>query len=208
MSGSDAHPVYAPMLLPDAATAQALRPPDRDRPASQYFDKVTVAAVSIKLLGAGHLDGARHAQRRGARARYACWVSPEMSAGTFSTPRGAGPGRNLGGGNVAVEADQLRRIPEVVAIAGAQRKAGGHRRGTALRAVTSLVDGATSAGGLPDDGGLGAEVDAQPDGPGRHLTAIKAIGDQQRGEGATAGEDSAGRLVVTLTSPGSRTRRA
>lgn len=47
VSGGDAHPIYAPMLLPDAATAQALRHQTGIARAFEYFDKVTVACVSI-----------------------------------------------------------------------------------------------------------------------------------------------------------------
>src|SRR5438309_1800525 len=47
VSGGDAHPIYAPMLLPDAATAAALRNQTGIARAFEYFDKVTVACVSI-----------------------------------------------------------------------------------------------------------------------------------------------------------------
>ncbi len=47
VSGGDAHPIYAPMLLPDPATAAALRNQTGIARAFEYFDKVTVAAVSI-----------------------------------------------------------------------------------------------------------------------------------------------------------------
>ncbi|MFD5760760.1 sugar-binding domain-containing protein, partial [Streptomyces sp. NPDC127044] len=47
VSGGDAHPIYAPMLLPDAATAAALRSQTGIARAFEYFDKVTVACVSI-----------------------------------------------------------------------------------------------------------------------------------------------------------------
>lgn len=47
VSGGEAHPIYAPMLLPDSATAEALRRQTGIARAFEYFDKVTVACVSI-----------------------------------------------------------------------------------------------------------------------------------------------------------------
>ncbi|MEW5535995.1 sugar-binding domain-containing protein, partial [Streptomyces virginiae] len=65
-------------------------------------------------------------------------VAAEMSAHLFDA-EGRRVGRDLGERCITVEADRLRRIPEVVAIAGGLRKASAI--GAVLRSglVTSLV---------------------------------------------------------------------
>ncbi|GAA4958892.1 hypothetical protein GCM10023238_27120 [Streptomyces heliomycini] len=111
VSGGDAHPIYAPMLLPDEATAEALRHQTGIARAFEYFDKVTVACVLHRVLGAGISHGARHAQRRGTGALTPPSASPRRCPRTSSTRRGAGrPGP---GGAVHHGQDrQLRRVPE------------------------------------------------------------------------------------------------
>jgi DNA-binding transcriptional regulator LsrR (DeoR family) len=144
VAGGEAHPIYAPMLLPDPATAAALRGQTGIARAFEYFDKVTVAAVSIgswepgistvyDMLGASERE---HYSSLGAAA--------EMSAHLFDTG-GRRIGRDLGERCITVEAERLRRVPEVVAIAGGQRKA--EAIGSVLRSglVTSLVTDTAAA---------------------------------------------------------------
>ncbi|GEB50816.1 MULTISPECIES: sugar-binding transcriptional regulator [Streptomyces] len=144
VAGGEAHPIYAPMLLPDSATAAALRHQTGIARAFEYFDKVTVAAVSIgswepgistvyDMLSAEERD---HYSSLGAAA--------EMSAHLFDA-RGRRIGRDLGERCITVEAERLRRIPEVVAIAGGHRKAAAI--GAVLRSglVTSLVTDTAAA---------------------------------------------------------------
>src|SRR6478752_6420667 len=138
VSGGEAHPIYAPMLLPDPATAAALRHQTGIARAFEYFDKVTVAAVSIGSWEPG-ISTVHDMLSDEERAHYASLgVAAEMSAHLFDT-NGRRVGRDLGERCITVEADRLRRIPEVVAIAGGQRKAAAI--GAVLRSglVTSLV---------------------------------------------------------------------
>ncbi|MFD3666310.1 sugar-binding transcriptional regulator [Streptomyces sp. NPDC058659] len=138
VSGGEAHPIYAPMLLPDPATAAALRGQTGIARAFEYFDKVTVACVSIGSWEPG-ISTVHDMLSDAERAHYASLgVAAEMSAHLFDA-EGRRVGRDLGERCITVEADRLRRIPEVVAIAGGQRKAAAI--GAVLRSglVTSLV---------------------------------------------------------------------
>ncbi|MFE9338841.1 sugar-binding transcriptional regulator [Streptomyces sp. NPDC007063] len=144
VAGGEAHPVYAPMLLPDSATAAALRNQTGIARAFEYFDKVTVAAVSIGSWepGISTVHDMLSAQERDHYSSLG--VAAEMSAHLFDA-QGRRIGRDLGERCITVEAERLRRIPEVVAIAGGHRKAAAI--GAVLRSglVTSLVTDTAAA---------------------------------------------------------------
>lgn len=89
VSGGDAHPIYAPMLLPDVATAAALRNQTGIARAFEYFDKVTVACVSIGSWEPG-ISTVHDMLSDEERAHYASSASPPRCPRTSSTPRGAG----------------------------------------------------------------------------------------------------------------------
>ncbi|MFD7511110.1 sugar-binding transcriptional regulator [Streptomyces sp. NPDC059853] len=144
VSGGDAHPIYAPMLLPDSATADALRAQRGIAAAFEFFDKVTIAAVSIGSWEPG-ISTVHDMLNKDEREHYASLgVAAEMSAHLFDA-EGRRVGRDLGERCITVEAERLRRIPEVVAIAGGRRKA--EAIGAVLRSglVTSLVTDTTAA---------------------------------------------------------------
>lgn len=99
---------------------------------------MTVACVSIGSWEPG-ISTVHDMLSDEERAHYASLgVAAEMSAHLFDA-EGRRVGRDLGERCITVEADRLRRIPEVVAIAGGQRKAAAI--GAVLRSglVTSLV---------------------------------------------------------------------
>ncbi|MGV9884585.1 sugar-binding transcriptional regulator [Streptomyces sp. NPDC003006] len=144
VSGGEAHPIYAPMLLPDPATAAALRNQTGIARAFDYFDKVTVAAVSIGSWEPG-ISTVHDMLSDEERAHYASLgVAAEMSAHLFDA-EGRRVGRDLGERCITVEADRLRRIPEVVAIAGGQRKAAAIDAVLRSGLVTSLVTDTAAA---------------------------------------------------------------
>jgi DNA-binding transcriptional regulator LsrR (DeoR family) len=167
VAGGEAHPIYAPMLLPDPATASALRSQTGISRAFEYFDKVTVAAVSIGSWEPG-VSTVHDMLSDSERAHYSSLgVAAEMSAHLFDA-QGRRIGRDLGERCITVEAERLRRVPEVVAIAGGQRKA--EAIGAVLRSglVTSLVTDTAAADQLLD--GTRAPLRpalerADPDGP-------------------------------------------
>ena len=150
VAGGEAHPIYAPMLLPDSATAAALRGQPGIARAFEYFDKVTVAAVSIGSWDPG-ISTVYDMLSAEEREHYSSLgVAAEMSAHLFDAG-GRRIGRDLGERCITVEADRLRRIPEVVAIAGGYRKAGAIEAVLRSGLVTSLVTDTAAADSLLAD---------------------------------------------------------
>ncbi|WP_062215622.1 sugar-binding transcriptional regulator [Streptomyces sp. NBRC 109706] len=144
VSGGEAHPIYAPMLLPDSGTAAALRAQPGISAAFDYFDKVTIAAVSIGTWEAG-ISTVYDMLGKEDRDHYASLgVAAEMSAHLFAAD-GRRVGRDLGERCITVEPDRLRRVPEVVAIAGGRRKAGAIDAVLRSGLVTSLVTDTAAA---------------------------------------------------------------
>ncbi|GAA1894628.1 sugar-binding domain-containing protein [Streptomyces sodiiphilus] len=147
VSGGAAHPIYAPMLLPDPATAAALRGQTGIAGAFEYFDRVTIAAVSIGSWEPG-ISTVHDMLSPEERAHYASLgVAAEMSAHLFDAD-GRRIGRDLGERCITVEADRLRRVPEVVAIAGGRRKADAIAAVLRSGLVTSLVTDTAAAAHL------------------------------------------------------------
>ena len=147
VSGGAAHPLYAPMVLPDPATAAALRAQSGIAAAMGYFHKVTVAVVGIGSWAPG-VSTVYDALSEAERKHYAeLGVAAEMSSHLFDS-QGRSVGRDLRDRCITVDTDRLRRVPEVVAIAGGIRKA--EAVGAVLRSglVTSLVTDTAAAGHL------------------------------------------------------------
>lgn len=142
--GGEAHPMYAPMVLPDAATAAALRQQTGIAAAMSYFDKVTVAVVSIGSWEP-RVSTVYDALDDTQREHYAeLGVAAEMSSHLFAAD-GRRVGHDLRDRCITVDTDRLRRVPEVIAIAGGIRKA--NAVGAVLRSglVTSLVTDTAAA---------------------------------------------------------------
>ncbi|MFF3946673.1 sugar-binding transcriptional regulator [Streptomyces sp. NPDC001902] len=149
VSGGEAHPMYAPMVLPDPATAAALRAQSGIAAAMSYFDKVTVAVVSIGSWAAG-ISTVHDALTDAEREHYASLgVAAEMSSHLFDA-EGLLVGRDLGERCITIEADRLRRIPEVLAIAGGLRKAAAVDAVLRSGLVTSIVTDTAAADYLLD----------------------------------------------------------
>ncbi|HEY5832935.1 sugar-binding transcriptional regulator [Streptomyces sp.] len=138
VSGGEAHPLYAPMVLADPATAAALRAQSQIAAAMSHFDKVTVAVVSVGSWEAG-VSTVHDALTDVERRHYAgLGVAAEMSSQLFDA-QGRQVGRDLGERCITIEADRLRRIPEVLAVAGGRRKAAAIDAVLRSGLVTSLV---------------------------------------------------------------------
>ena len=137
---ANGHPVVLADVLPEVeATAAALRGQTSITSAFEYFDKVTVAAVSIGSWEPG-VSTIYDMLSEEERAHYSSLgVAAEMSAHLFDS-EGRRVGRDLGERCITVEAERLRRIPEVVAIAGGRRKAaaiGAVLRSSSLRSAVA-----------------------------------------------------------------------
>ncbi|CAM3666023.1 sugar-binding domain-containing protein [Nocardiopsis rhodophaea] len=144
ISGGSAYPIYAPLVLPDAATARTLRADPGIAAAFAHFERLTKAVVAI---GGWDEQTSTVYQALGPdeRARYAeMGVRADMSAQLFNT-KGEQVRTHLDDRVLSVRAEQLRRVPEVIAVAGGAAKAGAI--GIMLRTglISSLVTDAAVA---------------------------------------------------------------
>ena len=144
VSGGEAHPLYAPMVLADSATASALRAQSQIAAPMGYFEKVTVAVVSIGSWEAG-ISTVHDTLTDAEREHYATLgAAAEMSSHLFDA-QGRRVGRDLGERCITIDTDRLRRIPEVLAIAGGMRKAAAIDAVLRSGLVTSLVTDTAAA---------------------------------------------------------------
>lgn len=138
VAGGPAYYFYAPMILPDAATAQALRQQPQVARAIAQFPSVTKAVIGIgswtppasTVVDAISKKEYRDLQRLGVRA--------ELS-GVLIAADGHPVLSGLTSRLIGVTAEQLQRIPEVIAIAYGAGKAQAVRAAIAGGYVKSLV---------------------------------------------------------------------
>lgn len=156
LSGGPAYPIYAPLILPDAATAATLRSDPGIASASAHYDRLTTAVVAI-----GGWDDQNstvfQALDPEARERYTeLGVCAEMSAQLFDAD-GNQIHSDLAERIISVRAEQLRRVPEVVAVAGAGDRVKARAVGAALRSglVSTLVTDSEVARVLLAEGDTG-----------------------------------------------------
>lgn len=136
-SGGQAFPIYAPMVLPDASTLNGLRRQDSVARAISRHRHVTVAVVAVgsweppdsQLLSSLTPRSRQRLVRHGVRA--------EM-CGTLLTGTGAEVSV-LSEHLLAIEPAQLRRIPQVLAVAGGESKINAIRSALASGLISSLV---------------------------------------------------------------------
>ncbi len=132
------HFYYAPMILPDAATAQVLRTqPDIAR-ALRRFPDVTKAVVGIGAWAPGLSTVADALTDEERRAVHDQGVRAELS-GVQVDEAGAPVRTSLTDRLIGIGAEQLRAVPEVVAIAYGPRKAAAVRAAVRGGFVTSVV---------------------------------------------------------------------
>jgi len=116
LSGGPAYLFYAPLVVPDAATARALRQQPEVAEAISHFDSVSKAVVGLGSWAAGQstlYDASREHDRR---ALLGLGVCAEVS-GVFLSDDGAPVATQLAERMIGIDADQMRAIPEVFAIA-------------------------------------------------------------------------------------------
>jgi DNA-binding transcriptional regulator LsrR (DeoR family) len=169
VSRGPAHLFFAPFLVRDATTAQALRrQPDVSR-ALSHFASVTKAVVGIGQWGPGTstlYDAAAAGDRQSLVREHVC---AELS-GVFVAADGTPLRTSLTDRLVGIDADQLRAVDEVVAIPYGVNKLPAVLAALRSGLVTSLVTHA----------GLAAALLAEPeDGPGRRQPGVGEIVGQQ-----------------------------
>lgn len=138
VGGGKAFPIYAPMVLPDAATASSLSRQSSIVQAVQQFDRVTIAMVAI---GAWEADlstvwGTVEPAERAAVSR-AGGVG-EIGARVFDAD-GAPVHTTLDDRVLGIDLGQLRAVDEVVGLAYGARRAAAVRAPLVRGVVNSLV---------------------------------------------------------------------
>ena len=129
---------YAPMMLPDAATARALRAQPEIARALARFPDVTKAVVGVGAWEPGQSTVADAVSERERREMYEAGVRAEVSSvqvDAFGAPVTTSLAERL----IGIGPEDLRAVPEIIAIVyGSQKAAAVH---AALRSdfVTSVV---------------------------------------------------------------------
>lgn len=146
-AGGPAYVYYAPIVLPDAATAQALRRQSDVARAFEQMPRISKAVIGVGRCTAGQstlydaLDETDHKelQRLG--------VCGEI-AGVFLSEEGEVVETDLSRRVIAIGADALRTIPDVIAIAYGTEKVPAARAALRSGLVNSFVTHATFARAL------------------------------------------------------------
>lgn len=149
-SGGESYPIFAPMLMQDEATADALRADPLIRDAYTRFDRVTKGVVAIGSWNPPDsqlYDSAEHAGIAG--ELVARGVVGEVVGALFD--RDGNVDATLDHRSLAITTEQLRRIPEVIGVAGGLSKAEAIRAALKAGLVTSLVTDAVTARALLAD---------------------------------------------------------
>jgi DNA-binding transcriptional regulator LsrR (DeoR family) len=146
-SAGPAYFFYAPMILPDAATAQAMRTQPEVARAYAMFPRLTKAVVGLGAWEAGLSTVADAVDAEQRRAMYDSGVRAELSGiqldGEGNVVETALTERLIG-----IGAGQLRAVPDVIAIVYGSAKAPAVRAALRGGFVTSLVTHAALASEL------------------------------------------------------------
>lgn len=138
LAGGESHMFYAPMLLDDAESTEALMRQPSVAEAMDQIDRITLAIVGIGAWAprvSTIYDACSPADRS---AVAAAGVVGEV-AGVFFDAAGRPVETVLGERLVTVQAEQLRGIPEVIGVAYGEAKAAAVRASVLNGLVDSLV---------------------------------------------------------------------
>ncbi|MGY1593458.1 sugar-binding transcriptional regulator [Geodermatophilus sp. SYSU D00708] len=114
-SGGAAHCFYAPLTVPDAATARALRQQPEVARALGQLPSVTKAVAGVGLWAAGQSTVYDAASEEDRRALHDLGVCADIS-GVFVDADGAPVPTDLADRMIGITAEEMRAIPEVVVI--------------------------------------------------------------------------------------------
>jgi DNA-binding transcriptional regulator LsrR (DeoR family) len=148
-SGGAAHLFYAPLTLPDAATARALRQQPEIAHAFEQLPSVTKAVAGVGLWAAGQstlYDTASDADRRALRELGVC---ADIS-GVFVAEDGTPVPTPLADRMIAISAEQMRALPELVVVPYGLPKAPAVRAALRSGLVTGMVTHSTLARAVLD----------------------------------------------------------
>jgi len=147
ISGGPAFPIYAPLIVDTAETAAAIRRQPQVAQAMHNFDRLTKAVVAIGSWDPpnSQLRDAMAVPER--EALRALGVRAEICA-TLVDDEGRAVAGDLMERAIAISGEQLRRVPEVIAVAGGPSKSAAIRAVLAGGFITSLVTDSAAAGAL------------------------------------------------------------
>ena len=143
-SNGPAYYFYAPMILPDAATARALRTQPEIARAVSRFPAVTKALVGIGAWEAGLSTVADAVTGSERREIHELGVRAEL-CGILLDGEGRAVRTSITDRLIGIDADGLRAIPDVIALAYGTAKAEAVRAGLHGGFATSLVTHASMA---------------------------------------------------------------
>ncbi|WP_138757330.1 sugar-binding transcriptional regulator [Modestobacter altitudinis] len=149
-SGGAAHLFYAPLTLPDAGTARALRQQPEVARAFDQLPSVTKAVAGVGLWEAGQstlYDTASDDDRRELRELGVC---ADIS-GVFVASDGTPVPTELAERMIALSADQMRAVPELVVVPYGTRKAPAVRAALRSGLVSGIVTHSTLARAVLDE---------------------------------------------------------
>ncbi len=149
-SGGTAFCFYAPLIVPDAATAQALRTQPEIARALGMSAQVTKAVVGIGAWRKGLSTVADAVTERERREMHALGVRAEIG-GIQLDAEGTAVATSLTPRLIGVGAEELRNVPDVIALAYDAAKAGAVRAALRGGLVNSLVTHTAMANELLDE---------------------------------------------------------
>ncbi|MDX6331701.1 MAG: hypothetical protein QOI83_4084 [Streptomycetaceae bacterium] len=121
ISGGPAFPIYAPLLVSDAATARGLRQQAGIKAACARFDEITTAAIAVGSWDPPNSQIYANMTRQERAQMKARGVRAEICAALLSES-GEPLAPEIQARSVAISAEQLRKIPEVIIVAGGASK--------------------------------------------------------------------------------------
>ena len=140
---------YAPMIVPDAATAQALRTQPEVARAYNRFPDVTKAVVGLGAWEKGQSTVADAVTDEERRDHYLRGVRAE-TCGLQLDAEGNAVITSLTERLIGIDAAQLRAVPDVIAIVYGAAKAGAAQAAVRGGYVSSLVTHSATARALLD----------------------------------------------------------
>lgn len=147
--GGESFPIFAPLLVQDEATAEALRADPLIQEAYSRFARVTKGVVAVGSWNPPDsqlYDSAN--QGSTAEDLVARGVVGEVCATLYD--RDGNIDTTLDARSMAITADQLRQVPEVIGVAGGAAKIEAIRAALTAGLITSLVTDAETARALLD----------------------------------------------------------
>lgn len=143
-SGGESYPIFAPLLVQDEATADALKADPLIRDAYSRFGRVTKGVVAIGSWNPPDsqlYDSAN--QGTTAQELVARGVVGEVVATLYD--KNGNADSTLDHRSLAITADELKRIPEVIGVAGGATKVEAIRAALLGGFITSLITDAETA---------------------------------------------------------------